>query len=149
MKTVPERARSGLGGMRGPGGERGGGAMLLRLAALATAAGARGTMPPAAAATPPAASRCFNSTAGTYSTTACPARADCCAVKYAPSGYGCSAHNPANMSRGCGDGGDAPNVCCKPGPERVPSATLPSCLVIGDSVSVRATVQFLGLAPLC
>ena len=123
--------------------------MLLRLAALATAAGARGTMPPAAAATPPAASRCFNSTAGTYSTTACPARADCCAVKYAPSGYGCSAHNPANMSRGCGDGGDAPNVCCKPGPERVPSATLPSCLVIGDSVSVRATVQFLGLVPLC
>ena len=113
---------------------------LLRLAAALAAAARGGTS---------AASRCFNSTAGTYSTTACPAPADCCAIKYSPSGYGCSAHNPANMSRGCGDGGDAPNVCCKPGPERVPSATLPSCLVIGDSVSVRATVEFLGLVPLC
>ena len=43
----------------------------------------------------------------------------------------------SNISAGCGDGLPAgETLCCKMGPGKAPSSSLPNVLVIGDSVSI-------------
>ena len=58
--------------------------------------------------------------------TYCPASATCCIEQWSPTTQGCSLAK-------------TPSVCCKPGPPKPPSTTLPNCLIIGDSVSIGYT----------
>lgn len=93
----------------------------------------------AAHAAPRAAVRCPvkpNSTVVTSSF--CSTAAGCCLDGCcSASAWGCRARPPAarNLSRGCGDTLPDP-VCCSPGAREPPSAALPNCLILGDSVSI-------------
>ena len=73
------------------------------------------------------------------SSTYCPTSMECCASQYSPSTFGCEVPigNLSEVSAGCGDGlPDGTTLCCKMGPDKVPSTTLKNVLVIGDSVSI-------------
>jgi hypothetical protein len=59
--------------------------------------------------------------------TFCANESTCCESEYSPTKYGCRNLLPNESN------------CCKPGPSMEPLASLPNCLVIGDSVSIGYT----------
>ena len=94
-------------------------------------------------------------------TTFCPEEGICCSAQYSPTKFGCRLPNSTAFTQphfirssdyGASSGWppSPTKSCCMPGPGLEPSATLPNCMILGDSVSIGyAGVAAKALADVC